>query len=364
MEGRAGMAGDPTHNSRGRRLVSVIALTAMTVFALLNASAIFEALSALWAASPSHLLLGTAVSILAIGNRGLLSHSAHSAAGLSSKPASMTRTASIGFAASKILVSGGASGLAVFVRRGREQGFSAGRVTAACLVAAGASAAAMGIMLSTSIGLLTLSGDLTGWWLAAAIGFSIYVAVMVTVLTIVVRRQDVARRSCARVQRMVGRIRRRPVETDSALVDDLYGALRTARARSRWSQRAVWHALASKLLGTAALLSAAHAVGIPISIRDAVVIYSAALVASLITVIPGGVGTVEASTGAMFLGVGASVPAAAVAVALYRVFDLWLPLTIGVVLGRAHFRMRHTGDPGVDAGMVPQIPPVVAAASA
>ena len=48
------------------------------------------------------------------------------------------------------------------------------------------------------------------------------------------------------------------------------------------------------------------AVGLPITAAGALVIYATALAASLLTIIPGGIGTVEASTTALLIGAGAT----------------------------------------------------------
>ena len=72
----------------------------------------------------------------------------------------------------------------------------------------------------------------------------------------------------------------------------------------------------------------------PITAAGALVIYATALAASLLTIVPGGIGTVEASTTALLIGAGATAGAAALAVALFRLFDLWLPVLTGAAVAR------------------------------
>ncbi len=94
----------------------------------------------------------------------------------------------------------------------------------------------------------------------------------------------------------------------------------------------------SKLLGALALAAAVTAVGVPVNAGGALVIYTTALAASMLTIIPGGVGTVEASTAALLIGAGATAGAAALAVALFRLFDLWVPVLTGAAAARRDLR--------------------------
>jgi len=108
--------------------------------------------------------------------------------------------------------------------------------------------------------------------------------------------------------------------------------------RPRAMRKLMLHAVLSKLLGALALAAAIAAVGLPISAAGALIIYATALAASLLTIVPGGIGTVEASTTALLIGAGATAGAAALAVALFRLFDLWLPVLTGAAVARRDAR--------------------------
>jgi uncharacterized protein (TIRG00374 family) len=103
----------------------------------------------------------------------------------------------------------------------------------------------------------------------------------------------------------------------------------------------VLHALAAKLLGALTLVAAVAAVGLPVSFTTAIVIYATALAASFVTIVPGGLGSVEASTLALLIGAGATAGAAALAVALFRLFDLWLPVLTGAAVARRELRRER-----------------------
>jgi hypothetical protein len=54
----------------------------------------------------------------------------------------------------------------------------------------------------------------------------------------------------------------------------------------------------------------------------------------MITIVPGGVGTVEGSTAALLVASGASVAAATLSVVLFRFFDLLVPVITGALAAR------------------------------
>ena len=97
---------------------------------------------------------------------------------------------------------------------------------------------------------------------------------------------------------------------------------------------------------------------LPITAAGALVIYATALAASLLTIVPGGIGTVEASTTALLIGAGATAGAAALAVALFRLFDLWLPVLTGAAVARRDARReRRSSEVGVAGARTRSISP-------
>jgi len=223
-----------------------------------------------------------------------------------------------------------------------------------------ASFAALGVLMSTTVAILALTGGLAGWWLAASVGFAVYSTFLAALIVTVVRSPKLTERILGAGWTLKARITR----TDKALAlerariaaADLHESLAAARRHPDETRRVIAHALLSKVLGAAALFAAAAAAGISVSPVTALVLYSSALATSLVSVVPGGVGPVEASTTAMMVGVGASVPAAALAVGLFRVFDMWIPVAVGAYLGRNEIRRRPAADDPVSPA-----PPVLLA---
>ena len=288
-------------------------------------------------------LFGVCCSALAMGNRGLLNRAAHRAVGIDAGVGAMTHTAAVGFAAQKMIKSAGAVGLAVFLRHGKRRGHAPCAVAAACLLTASASFVAMGVLLGAALLVLAVTGQLTGWWLAAGIAFALYVLVLAPVAVLVVRNRRAAHwawRGGQRMRRMIPWGKHREA-SEAQFPTALLDAVADARRRPHAMRELLFHAVVSKVLGALALTAAIAAVGLPITAAGALIIYATALAASLLTIVPGGIGTVEASTTALLIGAGATAGAAALAVALFRLFDLWLPVLTGAAVARRDARRER-----------------------
>lgn len=288
-------------------------------------------------------LLGLACSAMAIGNRGLLNRAAHRAVGLEAGVGAMTQTAAVGFAAQKLVKPAGAVSLAVFLRHGKRRGHEPGAVAAACLLTASASFVALGFLLAAALVVLALTGGLNGWWIAAAIAFAVYTLTLGPLALVLVRSRRAATWLWMRGQRILCRLpgRRRHVAPGAAFPAVVLEAVAVAKRRPDAVRDLLLHAVLSKLLGALALTAAVTAVGLPVDAAGALVIYATALAASMLTIVPGGIGTVEASTAALLIGAGATAGAAAVAVALFRLFDLWLPVITGAAVARRDARCER-----------------------
>lgn len=321
------------------------------LFVVGNLSALGTASEAAGRANVAALIVGLTLSVAAMANRGLLNHAAHRSVGLAPTAGEMTRTSAVGFAANKVIRTGGASGLAVFLHHGKHRGFSRSRVTASCVIASAASLAALGVLLFVTIGLLFASGKLTPWWLAACIGFCFYGLGLVIFARRAASSQERLTWWWSRALLVRNRLTRSSREIDSSGIDEVFAAFALARRNRPWTRRTLGHAVMSKALGAAMLLAGAAAAGVPVSTTGAITIYAAALAASFVSLVPAGVGVVEASTGAMFVSSGAPLAVAVVAVALYRIFDLWLPVLTGLLLGRREFR----GRPAAPSSIQPEL---------
>jgi len=231
-----------------RSVTWVVGGAGATVFAITNAPAMQSLGGAVSHISPGVAVAGMALSRVAILNRAGLNRAAHNVVGLPAEPLSMIRPAAAGFAANKILRSGGMAGAAMFVRHG--------------------------------------------------------------------------------------------------------DALAAAGHNPRWALRAAFHALSDKALGATMLLCAVTAVSHHLGPTDVIVIYAAALATSMVSLVPAGVGVVEASTGALLVATGAPLSIAALAVGLFRVFDIWIPVAAGALAARAPRTVK-----AADIPPAPLVPP-------
>lgn len=329
---------------RRRRLLSISLVIVLGGFATAFAIAQWETVRAiahgLGSIDPAVAGLGVAGSLLAMTNRGMLNRAAHGAVGLSTGVGAMTHTAAVGFAAQKLVRSGGAIGLAVFVRHGRRRGHTPADVVAACVLTAAASFGALGVLLVAAIGVLAATDQLSGWWLAAAGGFAIYALLVVAGVAVVMRSRRATEalwRFGQRAKRRLPWVRR---TEETPLPTELFRAISMARHRPLALARMMAHAVASKALGALMLTAAVSAAGVQVGVADAIVVYATALAASMVSIVPGGVGAVEGSTAALLVASGASAGAAALAVALFRLFDLWLPVLTGAAVARGELGAR------------------------
>ena len=330
-----------------RRVVTMLGVAVVGVFAVAfvigNGDSARSLLDGAGSINLTLAMVGLACSALAIGNRGLLNRAAHRAVGLDAGVGAMTHTAAVGFAAQKMIKSAGAVGLAVFLRHGKRRGHAPCAVAAACLLTASASFVAMGVLLGAALLALAVTGELTGWWLAAGAAFAVYALVLAPLAVLIVRDRRAAHwawRGGQRIRRRLPWCKNRDA-SDAQFPTALLDAVADARTRPGAMRDVLLHAVASKVLGALALVAAIAAVGLPITAAGALVIYATALAASLLTIIPGGIGTVEASTTALLIGAGATAGAAALAVALFRLFDLWLPVLTGAAVARRDARRER-----------------------
>lgn len=283
---------------------------------------------------PVPLAVGTAVSGLAMWNRGWMNQVAHEAVDVRCGAAEMTRTAAVGFAAQKLVKSAGAAGLAVFVRHGRRRGHPTGAVVAACVLTAAAAFLALGGLVAITIVTLVATGRLTGWWIAAGVGFSVWASVIVVGAVVVMRSRAAAVWIWDRAQRL----RRRPA---APMPSGWFDALDLGRRRPAALVRLLGHAVLGKLLGACVLTAALAATGLDVGPTEALIIYATALSASVASIVPGGVGVVEGSLVALLVAGGAAAGSAVLAVAVFRVLDLWLPVVAGCVVARGEISRRE-----------------------
>jgi putative heme transporter len=191
--------------------------------------------------------------------------------------------------------------------------------TVSLLVILAAGALVSGNPLAATLGLLTAVGTVAG----------IAVAVLAVRLAPVRRRLE---RAAARIIGIAQRLSRRPGAPPEEIVDGAVRELSALHLRHRdWVLALGWSFL--NWLGDAACLALSiKAVGLPVPLRDLLLVWSAGLAASTINLTPGGAGIVEAALIAALVATGAPVAKAVVAVLIYRFISLWLVILAGWII--------------------------------
>ena len=274
---------------------------------------------------------------------GLVHRNAQRAAGLVPAPAGELAPVVVAAHFCNLVTKSGAmAGLVMFDRLGRRRGQPRGRVVAAYLLAGLVGDLAFGAVLSLGLVLVWIDGRLTPAEVGAGAVFAVVLAVRLVVLAAAVGDRGRARRLVAAPARWRARRRHRdPAGAGEAGADELHDAVRLLRERPAAIVPAVIAGVGVEATGIALLWVALAAVGAPHSLVTAVVGYAISVLFAIVGFLPGGLGFVEASLGAVLVSSGVGPATAAAAVALYRLFELWLPAAVGAVA--AQLVERSTG---------------------
>jgi uncharacterized protein (TIRG00374 family) len=137
-------------------------------------------------------------------------------------------------------------------------------------------------------------------------------------------------RCWARFRRVVLR-RAAHYQPDEARADELFEAIERLKRRPRSAIPAALAAVAVDLLAVLELWLALRAVGVDVGLAVPFVAYSISTLFAVAGLVPGGIGVVELSTGAVLRSFGVPLALAAAAVVLFRVAEFWIPLAVGAI---------------------------------
>lgn len=335
----------PSQPSRlGRRLRGAAWLVVgafVVLFLVQNHSDLHNAWRAILESHKSWLALTALAMVIWLLNLSWLHASAQRAAGLHPGAADLIRPAIVGNALNLVTKSGGMAGLATFVADARQTGRSRGSVVAAYALAQMLGEIAFGATLLIALVLVWVDGRLSGAEIAASCVFIVYLSARVGLLAASVRSRDAVRRLHAWPRRAISALRHEEAPTiDTSGADELYDAMLLIRRERRRALPVLGHAMALEALGVLELWGAAAAVGASNSLLVAFVGYAVSVLFTIVGFLPGGIGFVEISLGAVLTSYGASIATATAAVVLYRVVELWLPLMIGSMLARSLRRTK------------------------
>ncbi len=281
----------------------------------------------------------------------LVHRGAQRAAGLTPAPAAELVPVTVAAHFLNLVTKSGAmAGLVVFDRLGRRRGQPRGRVAAAYLLAGLLGELAFVAVLAVGLTVVGVDGRLTGAEAVAGAVFAVYLALRLAVLAGALGSRARVRRLVAAPYRWRARILRRDPAGEAAAAEARADELHDAVLLLRRSPGAVLPAAAAagavEAAGIALLWTVLAAVGAPDSLATAVVGYAVSVLFSIVGFLPGGLGFVEVSLGAVLVSTGIAAPTAAAAVALYRLFELWLPVGLGAVVAHRTGRLPGSGATG------------------
>lgn len=343
---------------RGFTVVAALILVGLGVTRRDEVGAILGTFATL---APAPFLVAVGISVAGVINRAGQFRAAHRLAGLDATLGSMTRVSAAGYALNKAVKTAGLGGVALFVRHGRQRGFPAGGVLAACLISSLSGHLALGVVVVVAVTSLLVAGSLTGSWLVAALAVLLGLVVGLPSLAVVgFRSRDLVHRWYPKPFAAAGRLAARlgrsgPAAPDASHVDRFYDALDVLRHRPISSIPVLAHAVGAKAVGAAVLVASLAAVGAEVSPLAAITIYALALVAATSSFLPGGFGAVEASMTVALANYGVPTTTALAGIFTFRLLDMWFPIVVGLLA--APGLDRPSGEP---AGLevAPPVAPV------
>jgi uncharacterized protein (TIRG00374 family) len=328
----------------------VLVAVAAGLVVLANRSELPAAWRALRGADPAWLIALVLLVALYLLDQGLRHMVAQRAVRLSPRWGSMLPAAWATHFVNAISKSGGFAGIAVLTAEGRRSGKPRGQVIAAALLVAVLDQLAFAMVLPFAILVLLLGGRFSAGDGVATVVFALYVCVTVAAVIAATRGRGSVHalyalpgRLSAWLQRVVLRrtVRYEPHEEPA---DELFEAITLLKGRLRTAIPAALAAVAVDVLAILQLWVALRAVGVHAGLTEPFVAYSISTLFALVGIVPGGIGVVELSVGAVLHSFGTPLALAAAAVVLFRVAEFWIPLAIGAIVSHRYV-LRPTVGP-------------------
>jgi uncharacterized protein (TIRG00374 family) len=329
--------------------MTLVALAAGLVV-VANRSDLPAAWRALRGAGPGWLVALLLLVVLYLLDLGLRHMVAQRAVGLTPRWGSMLPAAWATHFVNAISKSGGFAGIAVLTAEGRRSDKPRGSVLAAALLVAVLDQLAFAMVLPFAILVLFLDGRFSAGDGVATAVFAVYVCVTVVAVVAATRGRGSVHalyalpgRFSTWVQRVVLR-RTVQYEPDVERADELFDAITLLKGRLRSAVPAALAAVAVDVLAILQLWVALRAVGVHAGPAEPFVAYSVSTLFALVGIVPGGIGIVELSVGAVLHSFGTPVALAAAAVVLFRVAEFWIPFAIGAIVSHQYV-LRPTVEP-------------------
>lgn len=329
----AGLPETGSQRRRSRLVVTTAAVIGIGLFVYLNKRDLPAFGAALRAASPAWLLIGSicAVAGVAFGYAG--THKvAIRAAGVDMSFEDGVRLGMRAFALNTLVKSGGLAGIVPYLRHAERRGSSRSQTKTGYLLANVFGDAAIAIVMLVALAVLAAQRRLSGSVVGATVVFGLYLATVGSVIIAAAQSQEAVRRLHGAPLRLIARIRRRPYVVDHEQADSMFEAILRVRSNPRLVVPAVGWAVVVDAAGVVTLLAVLLAFREPASLGVAVSAYAVAMMFSLVSVLPGGLGFAELSLASVLVAAGISAPSAAAIAVTHRIVETWVPAGIGLLV--------------------------------
>ncbi len=325
-----------THRCRTLTL-TVVSIALLAGLAFSRRHDLAEALRALTGSSPAPIIAAVSLSLVGVLNRASQYRWAHDVAGVATGTRSMVRISAASYALNKVVKTGGVGGLTLFVRTGRRRGHSARSVVAACVVNSLSNQFAMLALTVVALVALTRTGSALQAWTPIIGGIVLMLTGALIALVLVgLRSRDLADRWFPVPFAILGRVALRlgmsaPPVPGPEQFDRVFEVIDTVRREPARVLPVVAHAVAAKLIGATVLAISLLAVRADIAPGPVLVVYVLTLAAAATTILPGGLGAVEATMTLTLTSYGVPTSTALAGTIIFRFLDLWVPVLLGLL---------------------------------
>lgn len=318
--------------ARWRWVAYAVVVGFVATFLVANRSELPGAWRAARGADPAWLAVAGLAAVAWVLDHAAMHTATQWAVGLPARPAPLVPVVLGSTFLNTVTKSGGMAGVVLFTADGRRRGLARGPVVAAYVLASVVSEIGFALVLVAALVVVWADGRLSGAEVAASIAFAAYLVVRLGVVVTAARSRAAVRRLYALPGRVTARVRRRPAPAvDHTAADELADAAALLRSSPARCLPALAFAVALELVGVAMLWAVLEALGARPSVAVPFVAYAVSVLFVIVGVLPGGLGLVEVSMGAVLTSFGVPVARATAAVAVYRIFELWLPIGIGAL---------------------------------
>jgi len=331
-----------------RRVGSIALIVLAGVFVVVNRRELPAAWHTVRRADPVWLAVAAGLTIGGVWNTAGSYGSAMAAAGVPIGRRTSLRTSTVAHGLNLVVKSGGMAGLPVFLADARRAGRSAAAVVAGYLLVALAGELSFAMVLGAAIGLLVVDRHLGTADVVATAVFVVYLGVRVGAVALAVRNPDRVTRLTGKVRELVGRLRHEAPRTaddppPERGVHELRMALGAVGERPLSGLAVMAHSLLTEVVGITTLYCVLRALGVDLGWSVPFVAYSVSVLFGIVAFVPAGLGVVELSTGAALVEAHVPVATATAAVVLFRSFEVWAPVALGLLVHQFSARTRRPG---------------------